>query len=273
MQRKGEISQLTEMIMEYKYLNVTREKHVATVVLNRPEKLNTLNVEMMNEIVLASDEFQQDEQTRVILFTGAGKHFSGGVDLTDSEQIKSMTESSLLMRERRLRIGPKMIRAVYEINQITIAAVNGAALGGGACIAAACDFRIGAENCRIGYPEVDLSMNLSWGALPMCVNLIGPSRAKRMVILAQHENARTLLDWGFLDEVVPDDRLLLRAREIAETYAAKPPFAAQMVKQSVNAIVSLGQQAVMHMDTDQYLLATQSREFAERIQAFFQKKS
>jgi enoyl-CoA hydratase/carnithine racemase len=258
--------------MEYKYLTLTREKHIATVIFNRPEKLNTLNADMMNEIIRVADEFQKDEQTRVVIFTGAGRHFSAGVDLTDTGQIKVMTESSLLMKGRHLKIGPKMIRAVYEISQITIAAVNGAALGGGACIAAACDFRIGAEDCRIGYPEVNLGMNLSWGALPMCVNLIGPSRAKRMVILAQHENARTLLDWGFLDEVVPDDRLLLCAMEMAETYAAKPPLAAQMVKQSVNAISSSGQQAIMHMDTDQYLLAIQSREFAERIQAFFQKK-
>ncbi|MFO7559094.1 MAG: enoyl-CoA hydratase/isomerase family protein [Desulfobacterales bacterium] len=257
--------------MEYRYLTITREKHIATVMLNRPEKLNTLNVDMMNEIIQVADELQQDEQTRVVIFTGAGRHFSGGVDLTDIRQIKVMTEGSLLMKSRYLKIGPKLIRAVYEISQITIAALNGAALGGGACIAAACDFRIGAEDCRVGYPEVNLGMNLSWGALPMCVNLIGPSRAKRMVILAQQENARTLLDWGFLDEVVPGDQLLFRAVEMAETYAAQPPVAAQMVKQSVNALSSSLQQAIMHMDTDQYLLAAHSEDFAERIQAFFKK--
>jgi len=257
--------------MEYKFLSIEREKHIAVVTFNRPEKLNTLNVDMMNEIIRVADEFQKDEKTRAVIFTGAGRHFSGGVDLTDTEQIKAMMESSLLMKGRHLKIGPKMIRAVYEISQITIAAVNGAGLGGGACIAAACDFRLGAEDCSIGYPEVNLGMNLSWGALPMCVNLIGPSRAKRMVILAQPENARTLLDWGFLDEVVPHDRLLSRAAEMAETYAAQPPIAAQMVKQSVNAISSSLHQAIMHMDTDQYLLATHSEDFAERIKAFFNK--
>ena len=85
-----------------------------------------------------------------------------------------------------------------------------------------------AENCLIGYPEVSLAMNLSWMALPLCVHLIGPARAKRMVILGNKENADTLLNWGFLDEIVPEDQLLARAMGRAEEYAAQPPMAAQM---------------------------------------------
>ena len=73
------------------------------------------------------------------------------------------------MNLRFLKLGPRMIKAIYDMDQITIAAVNGAATGGGACIAAACDFRVGADDCRVGYPEVGLGMNLSWVALPMCV--------------------------------------------------------------------------------------------------------
>ena len=87
---------------------------------------------------------------------------------------------------------------------------HGVALGGGACIATAVDFRVGAESCRVGYPEIDLGINLQWMGLPLCVHLIGPARAKRMVILGQHETAPTLLEWGFLDEMVPDDELLDR---------------------------------------------------------------
>jgi enoyl-CoA hydratase/carnithine racemase len=183
-----------------------------------------------------------------------------------------MMDASMLKKLRRLDVGPTMIREIYDMNQITIAAINGLALGGGACIAAACDFRIGADDCRIGYPEVGLGMNLSWRALPMCVNLIGPARAKRMVILAQKETAETLLKWGFLDEVVPKEELMSKAMEMAGAYSAKPPIAAQMVKKSVNALVSMGDRSVMHMDADQFMLAVSSDDSMEGIQAFFQKR-
>ena len=81
-------------------------------------------------------------------------------------------------------------------------------------------------------------MNLQWVALPLCVHLIGPSRAKRMIGLGQREDAETLLRWGFYDELAPADRLMERALAMAEEYASRPPLPAQMIKQSVNAIVS-----------------------------------
>jgi enoyl-CoA hydratase/carnithine racemase len=165
-----------------------------------------------------------------------------------------------------------MIRAVYEMDQITIAAVNGAAMGGGACIAAACDFRVGADNCRVGYPEVGLGMNLSWTALPMCVHLIGPARAKQMVILAEKVKAQTLLEWGFLDEMVPAHEMMKAAQAMARKYAAQPPIAAQMVKRSVNAIASALDQSIMHMDADQFLLTTQTKDYLEGVSAFLEKR-
>ena len=115
-------------------------------------------------------------------------------------------------------------------------------------------------------------MNLSWVALPMCVNLVGPSKAKQMVILAKKETAATLIKWGFLDEVVPAKDLLESARKMAETYASKPPIAAQMVKRSVNAIASALDQAIMHMDTDQFLLSANTEDFMEGITAFLEKR-
>ncbi len=258
--------------MGYKYLTLRRDGRIATVTLNRPERLNTLSVDMMNEIIQAARAFQDDDESRVVIFTGAGEHFCCGVDLTSHTRTAETINASMLKKMRRLEVGPKMIRQIYEMNQITIAAINGFALGGGACIAAACDFRIGAEDCRVGYPEVGLGMNLSWRALPMCVNLIGPARAKRMVILAQKETAATLLQWGFLDEIVSKEQLLTKAGEMATAYSEQPPMAAQMVKRSVNALVSMGDPSVMHMDSDQFMLAVSSKDFIEGIQAFFQKR-
>jgi len=259
--------------LEYKYLKIERDKHIAMVIFNRPEKFNTLSVEVMTEIIVAAQEFNNDEQTRVVIFTGAGKHFSCGVDLADPELMNGISAGTMLRKARFLKQGPKLLREIYEMSQITIAAVNGIAIGGGACIAAACDFRIGADNCKIGYPEINLGMNLSWKALPMCVRLIGPARAKQMVILGKKEDAPTLFNWGFIDKIVPSKDLIQAANQMALEYAAKAPLAAQMIKQSVNAISSAMDQAIMHMDADQYQFTTISNDFKEGVQAFFDKRT
>ncbi len=259
--------------MEYKNLTLEKNGHVATVTLNRPNKMNALSLDLMNEIDHVANEFNEDEQTRVVIFAANGKNFSAGVDLTDKKKLDQQINDSLLMKFRHVQIGPKMIRSIHEINQITIAAINGFALGGAACITTACDFRIGADNCAVGYPEVNLAMNLSWGSLPLLVHLIGPARAKRMVVLARKEKAETLLKWGFLDEMVPQEQLLIKAREIAEAYAAQAPIAAQMVKRSVNAISSALDQAVMHMDSDQFLHSISGDDFQEAIKGFLEKRT
>ena len=254
------------------YLRVEKKNHVAVVTFNRPEKLNALSADLMEEIILTAEAFGRDEEIRVVIFTGAGRCFSAGMDLTDKKYIDGIAQASNLKKLRYLKLGPRMIRAIYEMDQITIAAVNGAAMGGGACIAAACDFRLGAEDCRVGYPEVGLGMNLSWAALPMCVRLIGPARAKQMVILAEQVGAQTLVEWGFLDEVLPASHLMEAANSMARKYAAQPPIAAQMVKRSVNAIASALDQAIMHMDADQFLLTTQTKDYLEGLSAFLEKR-
>lgn len=255
--------------MIYDNLKVQRMGSVTKVILNRPDQLNALNTALMEEIELVSRSFLNDEETRVVIFSGAGKHFSAGADLKQ----KAASDESLLLRRRQSGLGARMIKAISEIDQVTIAAIHGVALGGGACIPTACDFRIGAEDCYCGFPEVNLGINLMWLSLPLCVRLIGPARAKRMIMLGDKENAQTLLHWGFLDEVVAAADLETRAMEMALRYAAQPPVATQMIKQSINAVSNALDQAIMHMDTDQNILTTLTEDRAEGIEAFFEKRS
>lgn len=257
--------------MAYQHLEISRRGSIAVVTLDRPERLNALNRDLMLEITDAANAFQEDVDTRVVVFTGKGKHFSAGVDLRDPDRAAG-ADATRLRQRRMIRSGPDMIRSVFEIHQITIAAINGVALGGGACIATACDFRIGAHDSSCGYPEVNLGMNLNWVALPLCVHLIGPSRAKRMIGLGRREDAETLLRWGFYDEVVDTDQLMERALSMAEDYAGQPPLAAQMIKQSVNAIVSALDGSIMHMDHDQWMLTASTEDYREGIKAFFEKR-
>ncbi len=257
--------------MTHQHLTLERDGHVATITLSRPESLNALNGRLVAELERVATELHDDEETRVVVVTGAGKHFSAGVDLKDPERAERDRDSRL-MRWRYLRAGPRLVRSFLELQQITIAAVNGAALGGAACLISVCDFRLGAEDATVGYPEINLGMNLSWMGVPPLVHLVGPARAKRMLLLGHRESAQTLGAWGFFDEVVPGDLLLGRAKELAAELASKPPMAAQMIKRGVNAAATALDHAVMHMDTDQFMLATETDDHREAIEAFLQRR-
>lgn len=179
----------------FENLTVERNGHVARVTFNRPDKANALNHAHLTEIEAAALAFRDDAETRVVIFTGAGKHFSSGADLTD----RGAAQHTVLARQRWLRIGERAVQAIYGMDQISIAAWNGAAMGGGACLATAMDLRIGADDCVMRYPEVDIGVNLMWKSLPLITHIVGPSRAKRLVVGGERVTASTLLDWGETD--------------------------------------------------------------------------
>ena len=256
--------------MNFNFLRVERDGVVANIQLQRPECGNALSLKLMREIIQACESFKYDTGTRVVIFRGAGRNFCVGADLRDPDRV-SADEVDLLERSRATQLGTDLIAAILGINQITIAAVQGAAAGGGACIASACDFRIGTGDCRIGYPGVKLGMNLSWGALPLCYDLIGPARAKRMVIGGELEAAEDLLAWGFVDELVAADDLDGAVQEMAQFYADRPALAAQMIKRGLNAIQSAASAGVMHMDGHQFALASQSDEYEKQRVAFLNR--
>ena len=253
--------------IEFENLKVTKDGHVAVVTFNRPHKANALDHAHLVDIEAAALSFRDDADTRVVIFTGEGKHFSSGADLDGG----GPAAANLLERRRLARIGERATLAVYDMDQITIAAWNGAAMGGGAVLATAMDLRIGADDCFMQYPEIDIGVNLMWKSLPLITHIAGPSRAKRLVVGGERVHAETLLAWGVLDELVSRPQLRDRALEVAAFYASKPPIAAQMIKRSVNAIVSSLDTAVMHMDVDQNLLTAMTEDRRAAIQAYLEK--
>lgn len=253
--------------MSYQHLDVHRDAGVTEITLTRPEKLNALSRALMAELIHCAESLREDLDTRVVIITGAGKHFSAGADLSEPRD-----HDAALARRREIRIGPRLIRSIREIDAVTIAAIEGVALGGACCIASACDFRVAAETAECGYPEINLGMNLHWQALPLCVQLVGPSRAKQMVGLGRRHPAAELERWGFIDELTPSGEALHRARALAADYASRPPMALQMIKQSVNAISDALAAAIMHMDHDQWALTADSEDFAEGVRAFRERR-
>ena len=249
-----------------KYLKIKKEGYICWVYLNRPKSLNALNTEILKELTEFNSSLNEDLDSRVIIYTGSGENFSSGADLKEKQKPKTKLEAW------RKNFGKPAIWSFLEVNQITIAAINGYCLGGAACIASACDFRIASDSSMLGYPEINLGINLNWLGLPLAVRLIGPAKAKRIVISGENENAETLLKWGFYDEVHPKENLLKAAKKMANLYASKPPIAAQMIKRSVNELTYSGDDAIMHMDYDQTLLTHETQDRKEAIKSFFEKR-
>ena len=251
---------------------VTHNDQIATITFNRPEKRNALTAAACLELERIAETFRDQPNTRVVIVRAAGSDFGVGADL--NEAAASVTSRPTLLEQRRAaEQGARLTRAIEEIPQPTIAAVHGFATGAATCIAAACDFRFGAADCRMGYGEVRLGINLMWNALPRCVRLIGPACAKRMIMTGSLIPAEKLHDWGFLDEVVPGNDLDARTCAFAAELAALPPIAVQMIKRSVDAVSGALDRAIMHMDADQWLVAAQSHDFQEGLQAFLGKRT
>lgn len=248
-----------------------RDGPIAIVTLDRPAKRNALTPASLRQLQRMAEDFREDDATRVVVLRAEGKDFSVGADLA-SVGGGQMPPSTAVMR-RSAEQGARLMRAIREIHQPTICVLQGIATGGATCIASACDFRVAAEDARIGYGEVKLGINLMWNALPLAVQLVGPARAKRLVMTGDLIDAATLASWGFLDQVVSVGEQLAAARAMAERYASLPPIAVQMIKRSVNALSGALDASIMHADSDQWLLATRTADFAEGIAAFREKRA
>ena len=235
-----------------KFLKLEKRNKISYVSFTRTRSLNALNSQTLKELIDLNKELESDSKTKVVVYRSEGKNFSVGADI--KEKPKKLSKLELW----KSNLGKEAIESILKINQITIASLRGYCLGGAACIASACDFRVASETTLVAYPEIDLGMNLNWFGLPLLLRLIGPSKTKKMVISGEIENANDLYKWGFLDELFKDAELDKKTIAFAKKYASKPPLPSQMIKRSVNALTYQADQAIMHMDYDQFLLA---REF------------
>ena len=235
-----------------KFLKLEKRNKISYVSFTRTKSLNALNSQTLKELIDLNKELESDSKTKVVVYRSEGKNFSAGADIKEKQ--KKLSKLELW----KSNLGKEAIESILKINQITIASLKGYCLGGAACIASACDFRVASETTLVAYPEINLGMNLNWFGLPLLLRLIGPSKTKKMVISGEIEKANDLYKWGFVDELFKDEELDKKTIAFAKKYASKPPLPAQMIKRSVNALTYQADQAIMHMDYDQFLLA---REF------------
>ena len=243
---------------------------IATITLARPHLRNALDRKTMKSLIQVALDVSDRDDVRAVVIAAEGADFSVGADLKEVQGMES--DGSLLRARRDAELGRKLLNSIREIHQPTVCALQGIATGGGACIAAACDFRIAASGARIGLGEVKVGMNLMWNALPLFVELVGLSRAKQMIMSGTLYSVDRLETWGLIDEQCTQEDLLATAMAWAQRYADLPPVAVQMIKRSVNQYALALSASVMHMDHDQWILAARSEDFRESISAFIDKR-
>lgn len=236
---------------------------LVTVTLNRPEKLNAINFRMHAEIQEVCRELADDDSARVVIFTGEGRAFSAGADLggstSDSARPALSTanaEPSPLRERIRSSAGNRTCAAIEGLDQVTIGAVNGLAIGGAVVFLACMDIRIAAESAWFSIPEVDLDIPLTWNALPRLMREIGPARTKELVMTCDRFTSEQALTWGFLNHRVPDAELLPAARALAEKLLAKDPMSLALTKTTCNALAdAMVPAGVTHADREYLMLA------------------
>lgn len=256
----------------WKYLKLTRDNRILEVRFDSGNKVNALNSALMRELTQLAYQLHEDSELNAVILTGRNDIFTGGMDLKDPELREAKTLSRAEQR-KLIQLGPKMCAAWEAIEAVTIVAIEGWCIGGGMALASACDWRVAASDAKLYVPEVKLGMNMSWQSVPRFVNLIGPAKTKKLLLLAEPLDATTAEDWGLVDYLTPAEGALNKAKLLAASLAKMPPIPLRMTKQAINASANALNDATSFMDADQFMLTRDSEDAIEGAMAFFEKRA
>jgi len=245
--------------MKDNLLETSSKDGVWTVRMNRPEARNAISYDLMRQLTETALRLQDEAGVRAVILTGAGNHFCAGVDLKEPKRHHA---GSLGLAERRAlsAAGGRLSRAWEEIPAMTVCAIEGHCIGGGAALAVATDFRVIGESAWFWLPEIAIGIPLGWGAVPRLVSLLGPARAKRFIILCDKIGGQEAVDFGLAEYLVPDGEAYNSAVGLAQRIAGLPETSVRMSKETINAIANAFAPLASHMVADQHALAAASDE-------------
>ena len=216
----------------YEKLLVEKKGDVMRVTFNNPRLHNAMDGRMLEEMVALCHELNRDTVTRFVVLTGEGSSFMAGVDLkSDAMSIGNNPASARL----RQRLGQELVKSLRDLEQITVAAVNGACVGAGMAIALACDLRIAADDSTWSLPNTSLGHFFSWACTPLLVSLVGPGNAKDLILTRRQLTCTEALNMNLTNMCVPSDALISTADGIVDRMRAGGPVAMRMAKKLVNA--------------------------------------
>jgi enoyl-CoA hydratase/3-hydroxyacyl-CoA dehydrogenase len=214
----------------YETITVEVDGRVGWLTLDRPHRMNTVTVDMLDEIETAIEAFEDDDEVRVVLVSGAGdRAFSTGADASAFRPNDGL--GSMALSETGQRVYGRLESSSLPV----VAAIDGYCLGGGMELATACDLRIASDRSTFGQTEHNLGLLPGWGATQRLRHVVGEGRAKEIIFTADHYDAETMADYGFLNEIVPAGEFEERAEEFAREIASGPPIAQELTKDAMLA--------------------------------------
>lgn len=255
------------MTYGFETLLVGIDARVATVTINRPDKRNALSATVRADLIAAVTRMADDDEVRVIVITGAGdKAFVAGADIGEFA-------GRTPLDQRAAMESPRVFDVIADCPKPTIASINGFALGGGCELAMACDTRIAARSARLGQPEVRLGILPGGGGTQRLPRLVGVGRALRLMLTGEMIDADAAFAAGLVDEVVDDELLHARTRELALAIAAHSPVALRLIKEAVRSAMDAPLSAGLRHERELFVTAFSSEDRTEGVAAFLEKRS
>jgi len=249
------------------FVRVEWDGDIAVVTIDRPEKLNALNAEVVSELGQVFDELAEDDDVRGIILTGSGeKAFVAGADIGELATMDSVSGVKVS------RDGQTVFRSIERFPKPVLAAVGGYALGGGFELALACHMRIASENARFGLPEVGLGIIPGYGGTIRLARLIGLGRAIEMTLTGDQVKAERALEMGLVSRVVDRGDLLEEAKSLMSTITAKGPVAVRMALESIYRALDTPTQEALDYESVLFGLLASTEDMKEGMSAFLDKR-
>jgi len=255
----------------YENIILEIEDQVAVVTLNRPDKLNAISAELHEEIMQACRQLGEDDGVRVVIWTGAGRGFCSGVDLTAARPQGEHQPRSERIDEYGW-VGRQAIEIYRNLNKPTIAAVNGVAAGAGMSLALACDMRVGSASSRFKTVFIERSLSPDSGMSFFLPRIVGASRAFDLVYTSRFVDADEAYRIGLLDRLVPAESLLDEAKELAQQIAFWPPVAMQMSKRVMQRGMESDLEEQLRYETHGIVFGRRAPHDVEEAAASFREK-
>jgi enoyl-CoA hydratase len=248
-----------------KNIQLTLADNILTIVINRPEKLNALNMETLKEIGISVQRAYDEFEIKGVIITGAGeKAFVAGADISE---IAAVAETDSKKASER---GQQIFKLIEDCPKPVIAAVNGFALGGGCELALACHMRVASENAKFGLPEVTLGLIPGYGGTQRTTQLIGKGKAFELILTGDMISAPEALEAGLVNHVVIKAELIPKATEILKKIAQRAPFAVSQAIKCIN-VAGKGQEGY-EQEAAAFSLCCKTADFKEGTSAFLEKR-
>jgi enoyl-CoA hydratase len=254
--------------MSYETLIYEQEEGIAIVTMNRPDRLNALSFKLKEELSKVFDVMEQDDEVKVVILTGGPKAFSAGADIKERSTVQ-MSQPRMFFNQRKTH---DFFCKIEDFEKPVIGAVSGVAVGGGCELSLVCDLRIASETARFGVPEVKIGVIPAAGGTQRLPRIIGITKAKELLYTGDFIDAQEAYRLGLVNKVVPVDKLMDTAKELARKLMNNPPLSVKFAKRAVNVGMQLDLASALEYEAHCAAIVFASEDRIEGFKAFVEKR-